>query len=111
MDVGPANQTIINQMDLIPQADLKAALKQYRKDVPTVGTIDSEPLDQYLAEGRICRGWPTWDGRKQFFHIIKSPGSYPEKSAFYGNSESDVFQMTIQLGMRHGIALNDLLTE
>ncbi|HEX9046224.1 MAG TPA: hypothetical protein VF988_04295 [Verrucomicrobiae bacterium] len=91
-------------------ANLKAALKQYRKDVPTVGTIDSATVDQYLTEGRICREWTIWDGRKQFFHIIKSPGSYPEKSVFYGNSEQDVFQMTIRLGMQHGIDLKDLLT-
>jgi hypothetical protein len=98
-------------MEYLSDADLKAGLKQYRHDVPTVGTIDAATLDQYLAEGRICRGWTDLNGKKQFFHIIKSPGSYPEKSVFYGDTESDVFQMTIHLGMQHGIPLNDLLTE
>ena len=98
-------------MEYLSEADLKAALKQYRKDVPTMGTVDAATLDKYLSEGRICRGWTNCDGRKQFFHIIKSPGSYPEKSVFYGNSESELFQMTIFLGMQHNITLNDLLTE
>ena len=98
-------------MELFSPADFKAALKQYRHDVSNVGTIDSETVDRYLAEGRICRGWTTWDDQTQFFHIIKSPGSYPEKSGFYGTSESEVFQMTIHLGMHHGIPLQDLLTD
>jgi len=76
-----------------------------------VGTASSEAVEQFLAEGRICRGWTTFAGKKKYFHIIKSPGSYPEKSAFYGKSESELFQMTIHLGMQHGIDLNDLLTD
>ena len=98
-------------MDSIPPAALKAALKQYRKDVPSVGTISSETVDQFLAEGRICRGWTNLDGQPQYFHIIKSPGSYPEKSAMFSNSEAELFQMTVHLGMQHGIDLDDLLTE
>jgi hypothetical protein len=98
-------------MDNLSESDFKAALKQYRKDVPTVGTVNSETVDKYLDEGRICRGWTAWDGRKQFFHIIKSPSSYPEKSVFYGNSERELFEMTIFLGMEHDIPLNDLLTD
>lgn len=98
-------------MDIIPPKALKAGLKQYRKDVPSVGTVSSEAVDQLFAEGRICRGWTTLDGQIKYFHIIKSPSRYPEKSVSFGESEKELFQMTIHLGMQHGIDLNDLLTE
>jgi len=98
-------------MDNLSPEMLKAALKQYRSDVPSVGTISSEAVDQFLAEGRICRGWTQVDGKPQYFHIIKSPGSYPEKSALLGNSEKELFAMTVQLGMQHGIELDDLFKD
>ena len=98
-------------MEIVPPAELKAALKQYRKDVLSVGTVSSEQIDKLLAEGRICRGWTDWDGQQKFFHIIKSPGSYPEKSVLYGETEEQLFQMTVYLGMQHDIPLNNLLTD
>jgi len=98
-------------LEIIPPSVLKQVLKQYRHDVPSVGTVPSEKVDQLLAEGRICRGWTTLDGQRQYFHIIKSPGHYPDKSAFYGDSEAALLEVTIHLGMQHNIDLDDLVTE
>ena len=98
-------------MDILPPADLKAALKQYRKDVPSVGVVNEASVDQFLAKGRICRGWTKFAGEAKYFHIIKSPGSYPEKSVLYGDTEEQLFQMNVYLGMQHDIPLQDLLTE
>jgi hypothetical protein len=98
-------------MDKMPQAEIKAAFKQYRKDVPSVGTISDDAITKLLAEGKICRGWTTLDGQRKYFHIIKSLGSYPEKSVFYGDTETQLFEMTVFLGMQRGIALIDLLTD
>ena len=95
-------------MDSISPEDFKAVLKQYRKDVPSVGTATSAVVDEHLAAGRTCRGWTELDGRKQYFHIIKSPGHYPEKSVLSADSETELLQMTIQLGLQHNIELQDL---
>lgn len=89
----------------------KAALKQYRKDVPSVGTVTYERAQQLLSEGRICRGWTEVDGQRQYFHVIKSPGNYPKKSLMLSDSEEGLFEMTIHLGMQYDIDLDDLLTE
>jgi hypothetical protein len=98
-------------MEQIPQAELKAAFRQYRKDVPSVGTISDDEVSKLLAAGKICRGWTEFDGQRKYFHIIKSPGHYPEKSVFYGDTEAQLFEMTVMLGMQSGINLIDLLRE
>jgi hypothetical protein len=98
-------------MDIIPPEDFKTVLKQYRKGVPSVGTVSSTVVDEFLAAGRTCRGWTDLNGRKQYFHIIKSPGRYPEKSVFYADSETELLQMTIHLGLQHEIHLEDLFQE
>ena len=98
-------------MDSISPDDFKSVLKQYRKDVPSVGTVTSATVDEFLAAGRICRGWTELDSRKKYFHVIKSPGSYPEKSVFSADSETELLLLTIQLGMQYGIDLDDLFKE
>jgi hypothetical protein len=98
-------------MNIFDPKLLKQILKQYRHDVPSVGTVTREAVDQLLAVGRICRGWTTFDGKRQYFHIIKSPGSYPDKSAFFGDSETEVLEMTVHLGMQHEIDLENLLKD
>ncbi len=95
----------------IPVGVFKDALKQYRKDVPTVGTINETKAQQFLSAGHICRGWiETADG-KMYFHIIKSPEDYPHKAFFSGDNEAELFGMTVALGMEHEIELEDLVTE
>ena len=98
-------------MHILTPQQIKAGLKQYRKDVPSVGTVTETVVDEFLAEGKICRGWTTWNGQKQFFHIIKSPDHYPEKSVFYADSEAELFEMTVGLGMQKDIDLKNLLTD
>jgi len=98
-------------MDSISRADFRAALKQYRTNFPSVGTVNEETINKLLAEGRTCRGWTTAEGRPQYFHIIKMSRNYPEKSVFFGDTELELFEVTLHLGMEHGIDLNDLLSK
>lgn len=98
-------------MDIIPPEMLKEALKQYRKDVPSMGRISYDEVEKLLSEDRTCRGWTTVGGREQYFHIIKSPTKFPEKSAMFADSEKDLFQMTVHLGMQHEIDLDDLVKD
>jgi hypothetical protein len=95
-------------MDGLSNKKFKDSLKQYRHDVPSVGKVDYATVEQFLSEGRICRGWTQIDGQLQYFHIIRSPGYYPEKSIFSGNTENELFQITIHLGMQHGIDFEKL---
>ena len=101
----------MNHMNLIDPENFKAVLKQYRKDVPSVGTVSFTVVDEYLAVNRTCRGWTELGDRKQYFHIIKSPERYPVKSILYADSETELLQATIHLGMQHEIDLDDLFKE
>ena len=101
-------QTIITG---IPPEAFKDALKQYRRDVRTVGTISFEQAQNFLEDGNICRGWMKQEDGKMYFHIIKSPTNFPEKAIFSAESEKELFAMTDMLGMENNIELEDLPTE
>ena len=89
--------------DLIPPQALKEALKQYRKDVPSVGTVSFEESQDLLKKGMICRGWTIMGDERQYFHIIRSPQNYPEKTCLMGRNEKELFTTTIFLGMQSDI--------
>ena len=95
----------------IPPKMFKEALKQYRRDVPSVGTVSFDEAQDLLKQGRICRGWMDDDNEKMCFHIIKSTTQYPHKSLFSANTEKELFATTIFMGMESGIDLDDLFFE
>lgn len=99
----------MNEM-LSPQ-ELKIAMKQYRSDVRSVGTVSFEKSQALLEEGRICRGWTKVDGRKQYFHIIRSPQNFPEKTFMTARNEKEVFTMTVYLGMQAEIEFDLLVSK
>ncbi len=97
--------------EIIPGSAIKEGLKQYRKDVPSVGTVSFEDSQQYLADGIICRGWTILEGKKRYFHVIRSPQEFPKKTFMVAESEKELFSMTVMLGMEAGIEFDLLVNE
>ena len=97
--------------DVIPPHALKAALKQYRKDVPSVGTVTFEESQALLEKGFICRGWTETGEGKRYFHIIRCPQNYPEKTFMMARTEKELFTMTVYRGMDAAIDLDLLVAK
>ena len=95
----------------IPRKMFRDALKQYRRDVPSVGAVSFEQAQEFLRQDRICRGWMNTDGEKMYFHVIKSITEYPKKSLSSAETEQDLFKSTIIMGIQAGIDLDDLFTD
>lgn len=95
----------------ISDTEMQEAFQKYRQDVSSVGKVSPEEAQAFLDLGRICRGSIVRDGDKEFFHIIKSPTNYPEKSIFYSDSEKNLFMLTVMMGMGSGIEFGDLFSE
>lgn len=89
----------------------KALLKQYRHDVPTVGIVTQDVVNQLLVDGRICRGWVVTSGERMYFHIVRSPENYPEKTVSYGPSEEAVVTILIYLGYSKGVDFEHLVSD
>jgi len=95
----------------IPPAMFKDVLKRYRQDVPAVGTVSPQRVDELLAEGRICRGWMRQEGGSVFFHVIRSPTAFPEKAILSAENEEDLLAMTAMMGMENSVDLEDMVAD
>lgn len=87
----------------IPPEDLRIALKEYRRDVPSVGTVSFEKSQNLLEQGRICRGWTKIDQHKRYFHVIRSADDLSKRVFMNASSEKELFTMSVFLGMDAGI--------
>ena len=96
---------------MLNSKEIMDAFNIYKKQVPNIGTISLEQTDELLEKGKICRGRIIENNEIEYFHIVKSPTCFPEKSIFSGESELILFQMLIVMGMEKEIDLDDMFTE
>jgi hypothetical protein len=98
-------ETILNSKEIMD------AFNIYKKQIPDVGVVSLGQADELLEKGQICRGKIIENDEIEFFHIVKSPTSFPEKSIFSGETELSLFQMLIFMGMKKDIDLDDMLND
>ena len=91
--------------------DIMIAFNIYKGQVPNVGTFSSEQVDELLEKGQICRGRITNSDKGNYFHIIRGPNNFPDKSLCVSDSEFNLFYMTLNMGMERGVDLDDMLSD
>jgi len=95
--------------DIFPKETI-TAFNIYKQQVPDIGIVSLKQAEELLDKGQICRGRIIENNEIEYFHIVKSPTCFPDKSIFCGESELVLFQMLAIMGMQKEIDLDDILT-